>query len=221
MKNKYEYYFVSGFVLLWFSIMLIARVSFVVDTFRNSIGLSTIYEPIIAGHSAIQDTKQMSVDAYLASRGDGLSSHRVEFDPSNPIGIPTSAIDLAFPVTPEDKYSDAILSGEVVGPSDKHITARSGVFKGPSGRETYYNLRMNTVVKHMRSIGYSEEEYPYWVREDGAKMLGNYVMVAANLSTRPKGTIIETSLGTAIVCDTGGFVNTYPNGVDIAVDWRS
>jgi hypothetical protein len=50
-------------------------------------------------------------------------------------------------------------------------------------------------------------------------MLGNYIMVAANLSTRPRGTIIETSLGTAIVCDTGSFVSSYPNGIDVAVNW--
>lgn len=50
-------------------------------------------------------------------------------------------------------------------------------------------------------------------------MLGPYVMVAANLRTRPKGTILETSLGTAIVVDTGSFVSEHPNGVDIAVNW--
>jgi hypothetical protein len=78
---------------------------------------------------------------------------------------------------------------------------------------------MSLVIKYMRDLGYSEEEYPYWVREDGCKMLGNYIMVAANFSIRPKGTILETSLGTAIVCDTGSFVSDYPEGIDVAVDW--
>ena len=122
--------------------------------------------------------------------------------------------------SPEARYQQALANGEVKGPSKKHITKRSGVYKGPSGRETYYNLKMDLVVKYMRHLGYKEKDYPYWVRSDGAKMLGNYVMVAANLKIRPKGTILETSLGTAIVCDTGGFVKKYPKGIDIAVNWK-
>ena len=122
--------------------------------------------------------------------------------------------------TPEARYERALAAGEINGPSDSHLNTYNGVFNGPSGRETFYNLKMGLVVEYMRDLGYSEEDYPYWVRDDGAKMLGNYVMVAANWKIRPKGTIIETSLGTAIVCDTGTFVNDYPEGVDIAVDWR-
>jgi len=99
------------------------------------------------------------------------------------------------------------------------LNAYNGVFNGPSGRETYYNLNMDGVIAGMRSLGYSEEEYPYWIREDGCKMFGPYIMVAANWDIRPRGTILETSLGTAIVVDTGSFVNTYPEGVDIAVNW--
>ena len=45
-------------------------------------------------------------------------------------------------------------------------------------------------------------------------------MVAANYEIRPKGTIIESSLGEAIVCDTGGFVKNNPTQIDIAVTWR-
>ena len=44
-------------------------------------------------------------------------------------------------------------------------------------------------------------------------------MIAANWEIRPLGTIIETSLGWSIVVDTGTFVEEYPYGVDIAVDW--
>jgi hypothetical protein len=91
-----------------------------------------------------------------------------------------------------------------------------GVNYGPSGKETYYNLNMNTVVSIMRSMGYTGE---YWVREDGCKMLGDYIMVAANLNLRPRGSIVETSLGDAIVCDTGGFAKRNPTQIDIAVTW--
>lgn len=118
------------------------------------------------------------------------------------------------------KQSLINLIAQINGTFDERLTRVNGVFKdGPSGKETFYNLNMNTVVGYMRDLGFSEEEYPYWVREDGAKMLGDYIMVAADLNIRPRGTIIDTSLGKAIVCDTGSFVETNPEQVDIAVDW--
>lgn len=108
---------------------------------------------------------------------------------------------------------------EVTTYSSGHLTPASGVYNGPSGKETYYNLDMSGVISIMRSMGYSEEEYPYWVREDGVKMFGPYVMVAAELSSRPKGTILECSLGTAMVVDTGGFAANNPTQLDIATNW--
>ena len=35
------------------------------------------------------------------------------------------------------------------------------------------------------------------------KMLGDYVIVAADLNKYPRGSIVDTSLGQGIVCDTG------------------
>ena len=99
------------------------------------------------------------------------------------------------------------------------LTKGKGVNYGPSGKETYYNLPMEGVVRIMRAQGFSEEEYPYWEREDGVKMLGDYVMVAANLSVHPRGSLVESSLGIALVCDTGGFAASNPNQLDIAVNW--
>ena len=96
------------------------------------------------------------------------------------------------------------------------LTASAGTVTGPSGKETYYNLNMSGVVSIMRSLGNNDE---YWVRDDGVKMLGNYVMVAANLNVHPRGSIVETSLGLGIVCDTGGFASGNPNQLDIAVSW--
>lgn len=100
------------------------------------------------------------------------------------------------------------------------LSKSKGAIYGPSGKETYYNLDMSGVIRAMRYAGYSEEEYPYWIREDGVKMLGSYVMVAANYEIRPKGAIIQSSLGYAIVCDTGGFARSNPTQLDIAVSWR-
>ena len=100
-----------------------------------------------------------------------------------------------------------------------HLTKSGGVFQGPSGKETYYNLPMGRCIEIMRDMDYSVEDYPFWIREDGAKMLGEYVMCAANLNIRPKGTIVETSLGMAIVVDTGSFAASNTTQLDLAVDW--
>lgn len=105
-----------------------------------------------------------------------------------------------------------ILSGDC-------LTASKGVFNGPSGKETYYNLDMTGVINIMRGLGFSEADYPYWIRDDGVKMLGDFVMVAANLDKYPKGSIVESSLGTAIVCDTGDFASANEIQLDIAVNW--
>lgn len=104
-------------------------------------------------------------------------------------------------------------------PERPHLTKSGGVFAGPSGKETYYNLPMGRCIQIMRDMGYSVEEYPYWIREDGAKMLGEYVMCAADLNTRPKGTILESSLGMAIVVDTGSFAYSNPDQLDLCTDW--
>jgi hypothetical protein len=96
----------------------------------------------------------------------------------------------------------------------------AGTFDGPCGKETWYNLPMSGVVKLMRALGFLEEDgWTYWEREDGVKMFGDYVMVAANLEVRPKGTIVDTSLGKGIVCDTGDFAKAGIVQLDIAVNW--
>ena len=121
----------------------------------------------------------------------------------------------------QEYYNECVARGLVTPANDydDRITKERGGYMGPSGRETYYNLYMGNCVNYMRELGYDEINYPYWVRDDGAKMFGLYVMCAANWKTRPRGTIIPTSLGDAIVVDTGEFVTDYPNGVDLAVDW--
>ena len=96
------------------------------------------------------------------------------------------------------------------------LTKSKGVNYGPTGKETYYNLNMSGVVSMMRNRGYDSTNYPYWVRNDGCKMLGPYIMVAANLSHFPRGSIINISLGKGLVCDTG---HLGWNHIDIAVSW--
>ena len=96
------------------------------------------------------------------------------------------------------------------------LSRGNGSVHGPSGKETYYNLNMSGVVNIMRRMGNTDE---YWVRDDGCKMLGNYIMCAANLRVHPRGSLVESSLGTCIVCDTGGFARGNSNQLDIAVTW--
>jgi len=96
------------------------------------------------------------------------------------------------------------------------LTRSRGTITGPSGKETYYNLNMSGCINIMESRGFHE---PYWIRSDGVKMYGYYVMCAAGLSIRPKGSIVESSNGLAIVVDTGGFASRKPRQLDIAVSW--
>lgn len=126
----------------------------------------------------------------------------------------TTTTELFEPIEEEPIVEDyaPYWDGEVLNSID-------GSIMGPSGRETYYNLPMEGVVSIMRNMGFDEENYPYWIREDGVKMLGDYVMCAAELNLRPRGSLIESSVGMALVCDTGGFAYDNPEQLDIAVNW--
>ena len=107
-----------------------------------------------------------------------------------------------------------IVPFETNDPLPDHLTRSSGVFYGPSGKETFYNLPMGNCINVMRDLGYSVEQYPFWVREDGCKMLGYYVMIAANTNIYPKGTILQTSMGKGIVVD-----HCVAGNIDITVTW--
>lgn len=96
------------------------------------------------------------------------------------------------------------------------LTPQAGSVYGPSGQEVYYNLDMSGVVAIAHNAGIEGE---YWVRDDGVKMLGSYIMCACGFDVRPRGTIVETSLGTGICVDTGTFAYTDPYKIDIAVTW--
>ena len=97
------------------------------------------------------------------------------------------------------------------------LTKQKGVnYNANNNKETYYNLPMNGVINNAKAQGIEGE---YWVREDGVKMYGDYIIVAANLDNYPRGSLVETSLGTGIVLDTGEFAVNNPEQFDIAVDW--
>ena len=126
-------------------------------------------------------------------------------------------------VTIEEIYEPAPEPEYVYVPIEKYywdgpiLTATKGVNYGPSGKETYYNLPMDGVIEIMRI--YCDNYDEHWIREDGCHMLGDYIMVAADLSIRPRGSLVPTSLGMGIVCDTGGFIYNDAYQLDIAVVW--
>jgi hypothetical protein len=87
---------------------------------------------------------------------------------------------------------------------------------GVAHRETYYDLPMNRV------IGACGPGSTYTIRSDGAKVDQNgYVLVAANLGSYPRCSVVETSLGPGKVYDTGGFAVRHPYGFDLATDWTN
>lgn len=119
---------------------------------------------------------------------------------------------VVYPDLKEDTSNSSTSSRSSGG----HLTPSGGVFDGPSGKETYYNLDMSGVVSNAKAAGVKGD---YWVRDDGCKMLGNYIMVAANQDVHPYKSIVKTSLGDGIVVDTGGFASYEPRTIDIAVTW--
>ena len=162
-----------------------------------------------------------------------VSTTKKTFDPNNYVASVASVAKNHEETTTEVTTTTTVTTTKVITTTTQETTTKpvsswsgdvlsksKGVVTGPSGKESYYNLNMTKIVNAMRRAGYSEEEYPYWIREDGVKMLGQYVMVAANYEIRPKGTILESSLGYAIVCDTGGFAKRNPTQIDVAVNWR-
>lgn len=96
------------------------------------------------------------------------------------------------------------------------LNRRNGVVIGPSGKESYYNLNMSGVINIMRRMGNNDR---YWVRGDGVKMLGDYVMCAADLSIHPRGSHVPTSLGMGVVVDTGTFIYSNNMQLDICTAW--
>ena len=144
----------------------------------------------------------LSEDRTLGDMGDAMAVSILSAKPT--VSIAANAVVAPAVYEEEHRWKGPVLSKS------------RGTITGPSGKETYYNLNMNGVVKIMRRMGVEGE---YWVRDDGVKMLGDYIMVAANLDLRPRGSLVETSLGTAMVCDTGGFASRNPTQIDVAVAW--
>ena len=96
------------------------------------------------------------------------------------------------------------------------LTPTGGVYWYGEQKETWYNLPMEKVIEQAQNNGIYGE---YWIRDDGVKMYGDYIILACNRDVHPMGSLVETSLGTGISLDTGAFAESNPAQVDIAVDW--
>ena len=94
------------------------------------------------------------------------------------------------------------------------LTAKLGTIQYQGHKETWYNLNMNKVVERADSAtGLSNM---YWVRADGCKMYGPWIIVAAHPS-KIRYTFVETSLGTGIILDKHTAKDTEL--IDIATNW--
>lgn len=94
------------------------------------------------------------------------------------------------------------------------LTARLGTIQYDGHRETFYNLKMNKICSRAAEKGI---QGTYWEREDGCKMYGNFIIVAADWNKHPYGSLVQTSLGTGVVLDTGSFKDR--STIDIATTW--
>lgn len=138
------------------------------------------------------------------------------FAPEEPVVEETPVVEESVPVTYEQPTSTYTQTYSTSTQNYNYNTNYSSGVLTPSGgvnsfngnTETYYNLDMSGVIANAQSMGIQGN---YWVRDDGVKMYGDYVIVA---SQHDKGSIIETSLGTGIVLD------YCPAGtVDVATAW--
>lgn len=96
------------------------------------------------------------------------------------------------------------------------LTAKAGKIHNPETgfTESWYDLPMEKVVSRAQNMGIPAE---LWIREDGVKMFGPWVIVAAHPSVT-RYSRIQTSLGEGIVLDR--HTCSDPQLIDIATDWK-
>jgi hypothetical protein len=94
------------------------------------------------------------------------------------------------------------------------LTAKLGTIEYQGHTETWYDLPMSKVVANAQEAGIPCE---YWIRDDGVKMFGEWVIVASHPSA-PKYSFVDTSLGLGIILDRHEMPDK--NLYDIATDWK-
>lgn len=97
------------------------------------------------------------------------------------------------------------------------LTKKGGINTFNGHQETWYNLDMTNVVKRTdQAFGMTNL---YWVRDDGCKMYGPWIICAADWNIYTHYSLVETSRGIGIVLDTGEFIKKDPTMIDLAVAW--
>ena len=176
------------------------------------------------------DATENTATESTATENTATENTATESTATENIATQNTATSTQAPLTFEQIEQNCSNGGEFTEEYKQYINStipKEGVLNKYDGtirnrwgnKETYYNLPMNGVVKIMRNYGYSQSSYPYWVRADGAKMLGPYVMIAANLKTYHRCTVVNISLGKAIVADTGDFAYQNVYQFDVATSW--
>jgi len=177
----------------------------------------TVEQEILAVNQIVYDVDQPI--GYRAVQSKGVPGFRsISYELEIKDGVEISRVEIANIVT-----KAAINQVQVIGLRNdgQGLTKSKGAqqftdSKGVTHRETYYDLNMRVV---MQSCGQGGN---YSVRPDGAKVDSDgYVIIAANYGNYPKCSLVETSLGTGKVYDTGGFAERHPYGFDLATDWTS
>ena len=188
-----------------------------------SITIEEEYENLIESTSTYDSDLSTAIDGQII-HDDALTEAIEERKSTNNMTYETAYCtpvneDAIWHADTDDAYTETVVASvnyEYVPSSGGCLTPSAGVYYGPSGKETYYNLDMSGVVAIAYSNGITGE---YWVRSDGCKMLGDYIICACNRGVHPYGSLVETSLGTGISLDTGGFAAGNPTQIDIATAW--
>jgi uncharacterized protein YabE (DUF348 family) len=186
----------------------------IVELWRNGKQTQTVEEAVPFDTEKVQDSaRDVSFREVKTPGVTGKKTVTYEISMKNGQEVGRTIIQSVETKKPEKQV-------EIVGAkSGSGLTKAKGVIshtdsKGVVHRETYYDLPMSRV---MSACGGT-----YSVRSDGVKVdQDGYILIAANLSRYPRCTLVETSLGTGKVYDTGGFVTAYPDGFDLATDWSN
>lgn len=139
---------------------------------------------------------------------------------TNPADVRTVTVPDGAADTNKKSYKK-YLSGH-----NNNLTAKKGTVQGPNGKETYYHMDFKNLEHTLELHCKFDPKCEMYKRSDGVMMWGvkggeSYVMCAANLSVpgRSRGSKLMTSLGPAIVIDTGTFASSNPGQLDICVSW--
>lgn len=187
-----------------------------IELWRNGVQTVTVEEEIGFESEEILDADQPV--GYRQVKTPGQPGQRaITYEVNMLDGVELSRNEIQNVVVKESTRQIVVVG---TAPSPNALTKSKGAQQfidssGVSHRETYYDLKMNVVMRACGGGSYS-------VRADGAKVdQDGYILIAANLQNYPRCSVVETSMGLGKVYDTGGFAVHHPHGFDLATDWTN